>query len=256
MTMSKELLIIKLKATAIHFSLSIVVFVVLAYLILFHWYPQPYFTIDGGWQGMRIIAAVDLVLGPLITFLVFDLRKSRRAILFDLVFILVIQLGSLTYGIHTTYTQRPVAIVMLQNFVMPVTTVEYGDRLTSLDQLHEFSPEKPPIIYAQVPQDANTDNAMQNLLLSLEEQIKNRSVIAYYQPFEAFAPALRARQQKALESLRAAEMEADFDDWLDANDHSRESVMLEMFAGRYGTAWLVFDLDGRYLGYFLGLVFD
>ena len=49
MTMSKELLIIKLKATAIHFSLSIVVFVVLAYLILYHWYPQPYFTIDGGW---------------------------------------------------------------------------------------------------------------------------------------------------------------------------------------------------------------
>ena len=32
--------------------------------------------------------------------------------------------------------------------------------------------------------------------------------------------------------------------------------MLEMFAGRYGTAWLIFDLDGRYLGYFLGLVLD
>ena len=256
MTMSKELLIIKLKATAIHFSLSIVVFVVLAYLILFHWYPQPYFTIDGGWQGMRIIAAVDLVLGPLITFLVFDLRKSRRAILFDLVFILVIQLGSLTYGIHTTYTQRPVAIVMLQNFVMPVTTVEYGDRLTSLDQLHEFSPEKPPIIYAKVPQDANTDNRLQNLALDLEGQIKNRSVLAYYQPANALAPALRARQPKVLKSLQASGLEANFDAWLQANDRSRDSVMLEMFAGRYGTAWLVFDQQGRYLDYFEGLGFD
>ena len=103
MKLSKPLLITKLKATGVHLSLSILIFIALVYQIYYNWYPQPYFSIDGGWQGVRIIAAVDLVLGPLITFLIFDLSKSRREILFDLITIAVIQLAALTFGIHTTY---------------------------------------------------------------------------------------------------------------------------------------------------------
>ena len=45
-----EALRAKFKATAIHFSISAVIFFSLAYLIYFVWYPQPYFSIDGGWQ--------------------------------------------------------------------------------------------------------------------------------------------------------------------------------------------------------------
>ena len=103
MNFTKPLLITKLKATAVHLSMSVAVFVYLAYQIYYNWYPEPYFSIDGGWQGIRLVGAVDLVLGPLITFLIFDLSKSRRAILFDLLIILVIQLGALAYGVHTTY---------------------------------------------------------------------------------------------------------------------------------------------------------
>ena len=78
---SKSLLKTKLKATAVHLSMSIVVFIYLAYQIYYNWYPQPYFSIDGGWQGIRLVGAIDLVLGPLITFLIFDLRKSRKEIM-------------------------------------------------------------------------------------------------------------------------------------------------------------------------------
>ena len=65
---SKPLLATKLKATAIHLAMSLVIFSYLVYQIVYVWYPQPYFSVDGGWQGLRLIAAVDLVLGPLITF--------------------------------------------------------------------------------------------------------------------------------------------------------------------------------------------
>ena len=107
MKLDRPLLITKLKATGVHMSLSVVVFIFLAYPIYFNWYPQPYFSVDGGWQGIRLVGAVDLVLGPFITFLIFDLRKSRREILFDLVTILVIQLGALAYRLHANYAQRP-----------------------------------------------------------------------------------------------------------------------------------------------------
>ena len=112
MKFTKPILITKLKATGIHLCLSLFVFAYLAYRIYYDWYPQPYFEIDGGWQGIRLVAAVDLVLGPLVTFLVFDLTKKRREIIFDLATIAVIQFGALSYGIYATYTQRPVAVVL------------------------------------------------------------------------------------------------------------------------------------------------
>jgi len=79
---SRALLKTKLKATGIHLCLSLIVFFILAYQIFYVWYPLPYFLVDGGWQGIRIVAAVDLVLGPLITFLIFDLFRRGGEISF------------------------------------------------------------------------------------------------------------------------------------------------------------------------------
>ncbi|MDH3536835.1 MAG: hypothetical protein OER87_13910, partial [Gammaproteobacteria bacterium] len=131
--------------------MSLAVFVYLVYQIYYNWYPQPYFEVDGGWQGIRLVAAVDLVLGPLITFLIFDLRKSRREILFDLLTIVVIQFGALAYGVYATYTQRPVAIVMIDEFVLSAIPQQYGGRLKSLEDLRQYSDEHPPIIFAEMP---------------------------------------------------------------------------------------------------------
>ncbi|MFZ9040028.1 MAG: hypothetical protein ACO3DT_18465, partial [Gammaproteobacteria bacterium] len=131
MKFTKPLLITKLKATAVHLSLSLVVFIYLVYQIYYNWYPQPYFAIDGGWQGIQIIAAVDLVLGPLITFLIFDLGKSRRENLFDLSVILIIQLGALFYGIAQVYNQRPVAVALVSQYMLAGTKEQFGGKLES-----------------------------------------------------------------------------------------------------------------------------
>ena len=58
-----------------HLLISLVIFVFLAYLVVFVWYPDFFFDIDGGWEGMRIIIAVDLVLGPMLTLVVFKAGK-------------------------------------------------------------------------------------------------------------------------------------------------------------------------------------
>ena len=128
--MSKPLLVTKLKATAVHLSMSVAVFIYLAYQIYYNWYPEPYFSVDGGWAGIRLVGAVDLVLGPLITFLIFDLGKSRRAILFDLITIAVIQLSALSYGVYSTYTQRPVAVVVIDQSVYSATMWQITVRCT------------------------------------------------------------------------------------------------------------------------------
>jgi hypothetical protein len=179
----------KFKATAVHLSLSIVVFAYLAYQIYFNWYPQPYFEVDGGWQGIRLVASVDLVLGPLVTFLIFDLSKRLREIIFDLVIIATIQFGALSYGIYATYTQRPVAIVLIDEFVVPTTMEHYGGKLESPEQLEAYSDEKPPIIYADIP--LETDKLAEINRIKLEEKVLENAQLNLYRPQSELAEALR-----------------------------------------------------------------
>ena len=46
-------------AFAIHLGISFLIFLVLAYMIVFVWYPGILFDTDGGWRGMQIIIGVD-----------------------------------------------------------------------------------------------------------------------------------------------------------------------------------------------------
>jgi hypothetical protein len=58
-------------AFAIPLAISLVIFAILTAIGVFVWAPDFFFTTDGGWQGIRILGAVDLVLGPLLTLIVY-----------------------------------------------------------------------------------------------------------------------------------------------------------------------------------------
>ena len=234
-------------ATGIHLSLSIVVFIVLAYLIYFVWYPQPYYSVAGGWQGMRLVAAVDLVLGPLITFLIFNPSKSRREITFDLVIILVIQFAALSYGVFATYSQRPVAVVLIENTLVSATRGDYGDTLGSVSELSEFSDEQPPMILSSL---SGFGGLAQSLVVKKETGIHAHAQIQWYLPAAELKSALEARQQSIIEVFEIDAAGDRLAAWLRDNNLSRDDVMLSRFEGRYGPAWMVFDRDARYLGYF------
>ena len=248
MKISKPLLITKLKATAVHLCLSLVVFIYLVYQIYYNWYPQPYFEVDGGWQGIRLVAAVDLVLGPFITFLIFDLNKSKREIVFDLITIAVIQFGALSYGVYATYTQRPVAVILIDEFVLSAIPEHYGDQLKSLDDLKQYSDEKPPIIFADM-QLTNEEIAEINRI-KIEEKVLEHAQLNLYQPKSKLKEGLRERQLMFGNRLDSYKARDSYKAWLQRNNKTEVEVMIAPFGGRYGRAWLVFDTEGNYLSYF------
>jgi len=248
MKLTKPLLITKLKATGVHLFLSLLVFIYLVYRIYYDWYPQPFFSVDGGWQGIRIVAAVDLVLGPLITFLIFDLSKSRREILFDLTIIIVIQFAALSYGVYATYSQRPVLVALIGQYMITGTMEQFGDKLESASDLYRYSDQRPPIVFADLKINEKTLSEINNLNLW-------ESVIDYLQNHEnslksEFAVGLKDRQLTFTDRLDAYKAREAYEAWLQQNDKSEGEVLISRIAGRYGEAWLVFDLDGKYLSYF------
>ena len=89
--------------------ISLAVVAVLTYLVLVQWYPGVLYSIDGGREGMRIIIGVDLILGPLLTLIVF--KSGKPGLKFDLVAIGILRLTCLLGGIYIVYTERPMAFV-------------------------------------------------------------------------------------------------------------------------------------------------
>lgn len=98
-------------AAALHLLVSLTIASLAAVLVFFVWYPYPYREVAGGRELFSLIMAVDLVVGPLLTFVVFNRSKPRQELWRDLSIIGVLQLVALCYGLWTVFMVRPVYLV-------------------------------------------------------------------------------------------------------------------------------------------------
>jgi len=101
----------RVKASAIHLASSLAIAAMAALLVFFCWYPYPYREISSGRELFLIVVTVDVILGPLITLVVFNRRKPWSELRRDLAFVVVIQLTALGYGLWTVSVARPVHMV-------------------------------------------------------------------------------------------------------------------------------------------------
>ena len=147
--MTSDLIKAKLKASGIHLGISVFIFFGILYLILVEWYPEPFFTAQGGWQGIRLMALVDLILGPSMTLIVFNHLKSRKEILFDLSIIAVVQMGALVWGGYQVYSQRPIALVFWNEAFYTVTQDDYLSQGIKSPDFSQYSDHIPPLIYSR-----------------------------------------------------------------------------------------------------------
>lgn len=97
------------KASGIHLLLSAALAAAVLTIMLAVWYPWPLFEAAGGSRLVFIVVGVDIVLGPLITLIIF--KSGKPGLKFDLSVIALVQLTALAYGIYTVYLARPVYLV-------------------------------------------------------------------------------------------------------------------------------------------------
>lgn len=115
------------KAALLHFLGSLLVACLAAVLVLWVWYPHPYGLLSGGLSLFLILVSVDVVCGPLLTFVLFNPRKSRRELWTDMSLVILVQLAALAYGMHTTYEARPLYLVHEVDRFRVITSGDYGD---------------------------------------------------------------------------------------------------------------------------------
>lgn len=97
------------KAASIHLGISAAVAAALVIAMLLVWYPPPYFTLMGGMMLIVLIAGCDVILGPLVTLIIF--KAGKKGLVFDLAAIAFMQSLALTYGLYIMFEARPVYTV-------------------------------------------------------------------------------------------------------------------------------------------------
>jgi hypothetical protein len=101
----------RLRASGIHLLISLSIAALAALLVFGIWYPYPYREISGGRELFLLLVTVDVLLGPLITFAIFNRAKPLTELRRDLAIVGLIQLAALGYGLWTVYVARPVHLV-------------------------------------------------------------------------------------------------------------------------------------------------
>ena len=101
------------RAGLIHLGISVPVVSVAASVMALVWFPPPFFLAAGGSHLILILAGVDVVIGPVLTLLIY--KPGKRTLIFDLTVIGVVQISALLYGAYSIYLARPAYVVFAVN---------------------------------------------------------------------------------------------------------------------------------------------
>lgn len=119
----------RFRASAIHLGISLWAAAMAAVMVFGLWYPYPYREISGGRSLFMLVVAVDVVMGPLITLIIFNKNKPRHELLSDFLIIGVLQVLALGYGLWTVFVARPVYLVYEYDRLSVVHAVDIDDEI-------------------------------------------------------------------------------------------------------------------------------
>jgi hypothetical protein len=168
----------KLLATGIHFALSAIVLGAIAVLLLQLWYPWPLWKMLDA-PGMLMIAiGVDLVIGPLLTALVY--KPGKRTLKLDLSVIVLLQVAALAFGVHTMAQARPVFVVAMPERIDVVAAFQFDSAdLLAAPEWGALSWTGPRYVGTRIPNAAERAELMD--LLGARDI---SSMPKFYVPFE------------------------------------------------------------------------
>lgn len=193
----------KLRASAIHLTASVSIVLIFLGFMFFVWYPMPYFEINGGWTVLRILAGVDVVLGPLLTLIVF--KPGKPGLKFDLSCIVLAQLAALIYGGMIIYQQRPAFVVFGVDRFTTVPAVDVDFDQLKHTELKRIAGIGPILAEAKPPKDLKRrQELLFGVLMEGQKDLEFRAEL-----YEPYRPDLQQLRPRSIDLTKIAAINAD-----------------------------------------------
>lgn len=185
----------RLIAAAIHFLVTLLVAGTAGALIFFVWFPGPFATMVGGVKLFLLVVCSDLALGPLLSLVIFNTKKSRKELIVDYLIIGAIQLAALIYGVSVVAASRPVFVAFFADRFEVVVAAELSDAdlVAAVDPRYRSRPWSGPVLVGvQLPADTNERN---DLIFSAVSGKDAQLMPKYYRPFAMMIDASKEKSE-------------------------------------------------------------
>ena len=196
----------QIKAFSFHLAISVVIAVLVGFIVFTYWHHPPLDTAVGVTRIFITLLIIDVILGPLLTFIIY--KPGKKTLLMDLAVIACLQLAALGYGLHTVAKGRPAWLVFAIDRFELVRIIDIDNRkIEQANKLYQapsfFGPQW---VAAVTPSDTNERNEilMESVIAGVD--IAQRPNL--YQPLSTQNEQIKQRAQ-ALTTLSTFNSEAD-----------------------------------------------
>lgn len=148
----------RFKAFGLHVTASTCLFLLALGTLYFGWYRWPGWYLTGATTIVLMMAGIDVVLGPLLTFVIANPNKPRRELARDIAIIATVQLAAMGYGLTTLWQGRPLYYTFSTKFLEMVQASDLSPEEIALGRKlnPQFAPywySRPRWVYAPMPSD-------------------------------------------------------------------------------------------------------
>ena len=189
----------RFKAFGLHLLASATVLTLILGALYLGWYHWPGWYLANATQVVLVLICVDVVIGPLLTFVIANPSKPRRELARDIGIIAVVQICALGYGSGSLWNGRPLYYALSEDALSVVQAYDINGHEAELarKQNGEFAPHwysLPRWVWAPWPQDPKELNEIKSA---------GEDVIAmprYFKSWELGLPSLRDQLKKTDET--------------------------------------------------------
>lgn len=189
----------RLKLFSLHLLSSATVLTLILGCLYFGWYRWPGWYLTDVMQVVVVLICVDVVLGPTLTLIIANQKKSRRELTRDIGIIVAVQLCALTYGSVSLWSGRPLYYAFSENVLQLVQAYDINANEADLgrQQNPSLAPHwysLPRWIWAPLPQDPAEREKIFAAAVSGGDDVI--SMPRYFKRWEDGLPSLRKQLKK------------------------------------------------------------
>jgi hypothetical protein len=231
-------------AAAIHFTVTLLVASAAAIVIFFIWFPGATAAMVGGTKLFVLVTVSDVILGPLLSLVIYSSKKSRMHLVGDYCVIGAVQLASLIYGMLVVADSRPVFIAFSDDRLHLVTAFELTDLDLKGGVSAEFQSKSwtgPRLISIAPPANASERNEVDGYA-SIGKDVQ--TMPKYYRPYDA-ARAQIMNAERSLQSLleNSNGLQPQIESAIRSTGKANDQLRWLLVDHRFGTAVALMDVD-------------
>jgi len=189
----------RLKAFSLHLLSSATALTLILGSLYFGWYRWPGWHLADVTTVVLVMVSVDVVLGPTLTLIIANQKKSRRELTRDIGIIVAVQLCALIYGSVSLWNGRPLyyafsesVLQLVQAYDIDAKDAEAGRQQNPALAPHWYS--LPRWIWAPLPQ--NAEESRKIIVSAITGGDDVISMPKYFKPWDDGLASLRSKLKK------------------------------------------------------------